>query len=283
MMQLFKTKNEIRSYLDSSRPGNGEIGLVPTMGALHGGHLALVERARDENGLVVVSIFVNPTQFNNPNDLEKYPKSLEQDLELLRPVSEELVVFAPSTSEMYGEAVESRAYNFGGLDQVMEGLHRPGHFNGVGTIVEELLRLIMPQRAYFGEKDFQQLQIIRKLVAAQNLPVDIIGCPIVRESGGLALSSRNQRLSERLRKEAAFIYKTLKAAKSKFGTKSAPFIVNWVRKQFHAHPHLKLEYVEIADADTLSPVLRKRKDRKYRAFIAAYANGVRLIDNIALN
>jgi len=253
------------------------------MGALHRGHLALVQRARKENGLVVVSIFVNPTQFNNPDDLEKYPKSLENDLRLLRPVGEDLLVFAPSTNEMYGEAVLSRTYNFEGLDQVMEGLHRPGHFNGVGTIVEELLRLIRPHRAYFGEKDFQQLQIIRKLVAAQNLPVEVIGCPIVREAGGLALSSRNQRLTERLRKEAAFIYKTLKAAKSKFGTKSAPFIVKWVRQQFRAHPHLKLEYVEIADADTLTPVLRKRKDRKYRAFIAAYANGVRLIDNISLN
>jgi pantoate--beta-alanine ligase len=283
MMQLFKTKKEIRSYLDSLRPGSTDIGLVPTMGALHRGHLALVERAKAENGLVVVSIFVNPTQFNNDDDLEKYPKTLERDLELLQQANGKLLVFAPPVSEMYHEGVNSRTYNFDGLEQVMEGLYRPGHFNGVGTIVEELLRLIKPARAYFGEKDFQQLQIIRKLVASGNIPVEIIGCPIVRESGGLALSSRNERLPERLRKEASFIYRTLEAARSKFGTKSAHYVLNWVRKQFREHPNLELEYVEITDENTLTPVIRKKKDRKYRAFIAAYASGVRLIDNIALN
>ena len=273
----------MQSYLGSSGPGNGDIGLVPTMGALHRGHLALVQRAMAENAEVVVSIFVNPTQFDNPDDLEKYPKRLDSDLNLLRELADNLVVFAPSVEEMYGEDIQSRSYNFEGLENVMEGLHRPGHFNGVGTIVEALFRLIKPKRAYFGEKDFQQLQIIRKLVATQGLPVSIIGCPIVRESGGLALSSRNRRLSDRLRKEATFIYKTLKAAKKKFGTKSAAYVLNWIRQQFRAHPHLNLEYAEIADVDTLTPVLRKKKDRKYRAFIAAYANGVRLIDNIALN
>jgi pantoate--beta-alanine ligase len=153
----------------------------------------------------------------------------------------------------------------------------------VGTIVEALLRLIRPTRAYFGEKDFQQLQIIRKLVSSLNIPVEIIGCPIVRETGGLALSSRNERLPIPMRKEASFIYRTLKAARLKFGMNSASFVINWVKQQFRVHPDLELEYMEIADVDTLTPVLRKRKDHKYRAFIAAYANGVRLIDNIALN
>jgi pantoate--beta-alanine ligase len=282
-MEVYKTKKEIQSYLAPIQQANRQIGLVPTMGALHRGHLTLVRRARAENSLVVVSIFVNPTQFNNPDDLEKYPKTLGRDLELLNGAVDELVVFAPAIGEMYSEGVSSRTYNFDGLEQVMEGIYRPGHFNGVGTIVESLLRLIKPHRAYFGEKDFQQLQIIRKLVATQKIPVEIIGCPIVRESGGLALSSRNERLPKSLRKEASFIYKTLKAARSKFGMKSASFVVNWVRQQFRVHPDLELEYVEIADVDTLTPVLRKRKDRKYRAFIAAYANGVRLIDNIALN
>lgn len=283
MMQLFKTKSEIRSYLSAFKPGIPEVGLVPTMGALHLGHLALVERAIAENGLVIVSIFVNPTQFNNSEDLDRYPKTLERDLKLLQRSNGNVVVFAPPVGEMYQEGINSRTYNFDGLEKVMEGLYRPGHFNGVGTIVEELLTLIQPRRAYFGEKDFQQLQIIRKLVASKNIPVEIIGCPIVRETGGLALSSRNERLSSRLRKEASFIYKTLRAARSKFGTKSASWVMNWVRTQFRAHPHLELEYVEITDEDTLTPVLRKKKDRKYRAFIAAYANGVRLIDNIALN
>jgi pantoate--beta-alanine ligase len=282
-MQLVKTKKELRSRLDF-RPGTGKrTALVPTMGALHRGHLALVERAVRENDLVVVSIFINPTQFNNPEDLEKYPKSLDNDLALLRDVQGELLVFAPPVSEMYETTVAPRNYNFDGLESVMEGTYRPGHFNGVGTIVEELLLLVGPDRAYFGEKDFQQLQIIRKMVAKRNLPVEVIGCPIVRENGGLALSSRNERLPARLRREASFIYTTLKAARVKFGTKSARYVVNWVKRQFRKHPNLDLEYVEIADADTLSPVIRKRKNIKYRAFIAVYANGVRLIDNIALN
>ncbi len=283
MVKVFKTKKEVRSCLGSLQPRERKIGLVPTMGALHKGHLELVARALAENDLVVVSIFVNPTQFNNTDDLHKYPKTLEQDLELLRGLSKDILVFAPEVSEMYDSGVASRSYNFDGLEKVMEGTFRPGHFNGVGTIVEELLTLIQPDRAYFGEKDFQQLQIIRKLVAKKNIPVEIIGCPIVRESNGLALSSRNARLPERVRKEAAFIYKTLKAAKAKFGTKSAGYVVDWVRKQFLAHPDLELEYVEITEVNTLTPVLRKKKDQKYRAFIAAYANGVRLIDNIALN
>ncbi len=282
-MQVFKTKQEIRSFLASRPGGNSQLGLVPTMGALHKGHLALVERAMCENELVIVSIFVNPTQFNNAEDLEKYPKTMERDLELLRSVSDRLVVFSPSVNEMYGGSVASRTYNFDGLEKVMEGRYRPGHFNGVGTIVEELLWLLLPTRAYFGEKDFQQLQIIRKLVSTKNIPVSIIGCPIVRESDGLALSSRNERLSKRLRKEAAFIYRTLVAAKIKFGTKSASFVMDWVRQQFRKHPDLDLEYVEITDVDSLTPVLRKKRNRKYRAFISAYANGVRLIDNIALN
>jgi pantoate--beta-alanine ligase len=274
---------ELQSYLAHNQGTDLEIGLVPTMGALHRGHLTLVRRAQEENSIVVVSIFVNPTQFDSFNDLQNYPKTLERDLELLRNEPGKLVVFAPPINEMYTEGVNSRIYDFDGLEDVMEGLYRPGHFNGVGTIVESLLRLIKPTRAYFGEKDFQQLQIIRKLVVAQNIPVEIIGCPIVRESGGLALSSRNERLPKTMRKEASFIYKTLKSARKKFGMNSASFVINWVRQQFQVHPDLELEYVEIADADTLSPVLRKRKDRKYRAFIAAYANGVRLIDNIALN
>ena len=282
-MQLVKTKKELRSQLDNTPFPKRGIGLVPTMGALHRGHLALVEQAILENDLVVVSIFINPTQFNNKKDLESYPKTLKQDLSMLHRVQGELLVFAPLVSEMYGGTVASRIYNFDGLDKVMEGSYRPGHFNGVGTIVEELLLLVKPDRAYFGEKDFQQLQIIRKMVANRKLPVEIIGCPIVREKGGLALSSRNERLSVRLRREASFIYGTLKTAKAKFGTKSARYVVDWVRRQFKNHPDLDLEYVEIADVDTLTPVMRKRKNIKYRAFIAVYANGVRLIDNIALN
>lgn len=280
-MQLINTKKELRSYL-SSLPKTKTIGLVPTMGALHMGHISLVKKSVEENGLTLISIFVNPTQFNNKEDLEKYPSTLEADLALLKTVSDDLVVFAPSATEMYSGEIISKTYDFEGLENVMEGEFRKGHFDGVGTIVEKLLRLIMPTRAYFGEKDFQQLQIIKKLVEKAELPIEIIGCPIVRETNGLAMSSRNERLDTELRQEAGFIYKTLKAAKHKFGTKSANFTVDWVKKQFMAHPKLTLEYFKIADVDQLKPVKRKDRNLKYRAFIAVYAGGVRLIDNIAL-
>ena len=281
-MLLIKTRKQLKEHL-TSLDEKDSIGLVPTMGALHIGHTALVKRAVQENSVVVVTIFVNPTQFNNPKDLENYPQPLTTDLKILGEIADHIIVFAPSVEEMYAENVISVSYDFGGLDQVMEGAFRDGHFNGVGTIVEALLTLVEPTRAYFGEKDFQQLQIIKKLTKIRNIPVEIIGCPIVRESNGLAYSSRNERLSKNIRNEASFIYKTLKAAKQKFGTESAIKVKDWVTKQFEQHEDLKLEYIEIAQADTLKPMIRKHKNIKYRAFIAVYAEDVRLIDNIALN
>jgi len=256
---------------------------VPTMGALHQGHASLVRRANSENNFVVVSIFVNPTQFDNKKDLAKYPKTLDADVQLLKTISEEIIVFAPSIKDIYQHKVIAKSYDFEGLDMVMEGSFRDDHFNGVGTIVEALLRTVAPNKAYFGEKDFQQLQIIRKMVAIQKLPVDIVGCPIVREESGLAMSSRNERLSVKMRKEAAFIYKTLLEAKKKFGTKSANTVVQWVTEQFKKHPDLELEYVAIADSKTLKSIIKKQPKRKYRVFIAVYAESIRLIDNIALN
>ncbi|MFK5972817.1 MAG: pantoate--beta-alanine ligase [Flavobacteriaceae bacterium] len=281
-MLVIKTKKELESRL-SSVWGRKRLGLVPTMGALHNGHIALTTRALTENELVVVSIFVNPTQFNTAEDLKKYPKTLNADLALLQEASKEIIVFAPSVREIYAAEVHSKSYEFDGLDKVMEGAFRDNHFNGVGTIVEALLTLVRPDTAYFGEKDYQQLQIIKKLVQKRNIPVAIIGCPIVREPTGLALSSRNKRLSKSLRKEAAFIYKTLQTAKNKFGMESAKSVTDWVRSQFKTQANLKLEYVEITDLDTLTPIQRKLKNKKYRAFVAVYANDVRLIDNIALN
>ncbi|MEO1012398.1 MAG: pantoate--beta-alanine ligase [Bacteroidota bacterium] len=281
-MLLLKTKKGLVSHLGTLK-NLGSLALVPTMGALHAGHLSLVKKAILENDLVIVSIFVNPTQFNNSNDLKKYPKTLSADVDLLKTISRNIMVFAPSITDIYPEAVSSRNYDFGGLDKVMEGNFREGHFNGVGTVVEALLRLIAPDRAYFGEKDFQQLQIIRQLVRMEEIPVDIIGCPIVREHNGLAMSSRNERLSPDTRKKAGLIYKTLKTAKKIFGTKSAKYVKEWVRMQFGKHPDFKLEYIEITDTTTLAPVQRKRRKTKYRAFVAVYADGVRLIDNIALN
>ena len=281
-MLVVKTINELRSELNKI-DDSSDIGLVPTMGALHQGHMSLLEKALSENKKVVVSIFVNPTQFNNSEDLEKYPKTLENDINLISTISSEIIVFAPSVSEIYNNHVKTKIYNFAGLDKVMEGEFRDNHFNGVGTIVETLFNLIKPIRAYFGEKDFQQLRIIQKLVEIQKIPVEIIGCEIVRENHGLAMSSRNERLSTTIRQNAAFIYETLKTAKYKFGMESVLKVKDWIAKQFDNNADFKLEYFEITDVETLTPAKNKNIDIKYRAFIAVYVEGVRLIDNIAIN
>ena len=282
-MRVFSSKKNLKTHLASIANENFSLGMVPTMGALHSGHLELVTRAISENDGVVVSIFVNPTQFDNLEDLNKYPKTLPQDTAKLEALNKDIIVFAPTVAEIYPEKTVAKKYNFGNLDKVMEGAYRAGHFDGVGTVVEALLSIVMPNKAYFGEKDFQQLLIIRKLLDSLGLPINVIGCPIVRETSGLAMSSRNARLSERLRNEAAFIYQTLKNAKAQFGTKSAKHIVNWAFAEFDAHPDFKLEYFNIVNEKNLKAVTRKRKGQQYRAFIAVYLGGVRLIDNIALN
>lgn len=281
-MVLIRTKKELVALL-SSFDKKGGIGLVPTMGALHKGHSSLVKSALLENKNVVVSIFVNPTQFNNKEDLVKYPQTLEADIALLKELSNKICVFAPTVEEIYADNVKTKVYDFEGLDKVMEGEFRDDHFNGVGTIVEALLKLVKPQKAYFGEKDFQQLQIIKKLVVLENIPVEVIGCPIVREASGLAMSSRNERLSKTMRKKAGVIYKTLQTAKKKFGTERAKEVMDWVTAEFLQDPDFDLEYIAITDVDTLTPIQKKQKNVKYRAFVAVYAEGIRLIDNIALN
>ncbi|MCG2461553.1 pantoate--beta-alanine ligase [Flavobacteriaceae bacterium F89] len=282
-MQEFNTQKSLKSHLSSSELKTRTIGFVPTMGALHQGHMALVKRSVEENEVTVVSIFVNPTQFNNKNDLEKYPRDLAKDKELLSGISNSILLFTPSVKEIYADDVASKFYNFDGMDQVMEGKYRKDHFAGVATIVEKLLTLVMPTKAYFGEKDFQQLQIIKKLVHTKKIPVQIVGCPIVREPNGLAMSSRNQRLSKSTRKEAGFIYQILLGANEQFGTKNAISIAEWATAQFKNRLEFELEYFEIAESDTLKKLIDRQKNIKYRAFVAVYADGVRLIDNIALN
>tara|TARA_R110002051_G_scaffold71624_3_gene129332 strand:+ start:27 stop:884 length:858 start_codon:yes stop_codon:yes gene_type:complete len=281
-MVVVKTKKELLSKLNSV-DSSLELGLVPTLGALHQGHASLIKKAICENQKVIVSIFVNPTQFNNSEDLVKYPKTLDADIKLISAISNDIIIFAPEVSEIYPKQVKTKIYHFDGLDKVMEGEFRDNHFNGVGTIVEALLKLIKPTRAYFGEKDFQQLRIIQKLVEIQQIPVEIIGCEIVREKHGLAMSSRNERLSITTRQKAAFIYETLKTAKEKFGTESVLDVKEWVAKQFNSSFDFQLEYFEIADVNTLTPTIKKNTNTKQRAFIAVYAEEVRLIDNIALN
>ena len=282
-MLILKTIREVKDLTKSLRTRGSCIGLVPTMGALHKGHLDIVRRSVIENESVIVSIFVNPTQFNDPSDLEKYPRNLELDASLLSQISKDIVLFVPEIDEMYPDSAVSDQYEFNGLDELMEGKFRPGHFQGVATVVEKLLRIVEPDKAYFGEKDYQQLQIIKSMVRQKRLKVSIVPCSIVREVSGLAMSSRNARLSKRLRKEASFIYKTLKSAKVQFGMKSAQRVTDWVYDQFRGHADLKIEYFLIADDQNLRPVIRKSKVKKYRAFIAVYAEDIRLIDNIALN
>ena len=283
-MKVYTTKEEISKRIKALKTQNKSIGFVATMGALHQGHLALVKRSLVDNEVVAVSIFVNPTQFNNQKDLVKYPRTLERDVSLLKSVSEnKIFVFAPTVETIYNGNTTSECFDYDGLEYEMEGKFRQGHFDGVGTIVKRLLEIIQPDKAYFGEKDFQQLQIIKKLAEKHHLSSEIIGCKIHREKSGLAMSSRNERLKENYKDEAPFIYKTLKAAKDKFGTKSANKVIEWVIKQFAKNELLELEYFIIADEQTLKPVQRKSNKKTYRAFIAVYADDIRLIDNIALN
>lgn len=280
-MKIFTRKSELKEFLSTQKNDKKSIGFIPTMGALHQGHLSLIKKAKKKNDIAVVSVFVNPTQFDNKEDLAKYPKTYNNDVALLESVNCD-VLFFPSVEEIYAENVTSEEFDFDGLEHQMEGRFRDGHFDGVGTIVKTLFEIVEPDTAYFGKKDFQQLQIIKKLVEKYNLPVKIKGRPIFREDDGLAMSSRNTRLTKEHREAAPFIYKTLKKAKKKFGAKSPEDLTKWVEKQFKKHPLLELEYFTIADEKTLQTVTEIKENMKYRAFIAVFAGDIRLIDNIRL-
>ncbi|OAZ03509.1 pantoate--beta-alanine ligase [Flavobacterium succinicans] len=282
-MQIFNKNIELKEFLAPVKTKNSTIGFVPTMGALHAGHLALMRQSLQENDITVVSIFVNPTQFNNPEDLAKYPRTLEADVEKMATLSDKIIIFAPTVEDIYEGETTAKSFEYDGLEHQMEGKFRPGHFDGVGTIVKRLFEIVTPTRAYFGEKDFQQLQIVKKLVEKNHIPVEIIGCPIYREPNGLAMSSRNERLSSTERKEAALIFTILKEAKEKFLTQDPDLIAAWVKNQFKNNPLFELEYFIIADESTLLPITFKEKSKKYRAFIAVFVNSIRLIDTITLN
>jgi pantoate--beta-alanine ligase len=282
-MQVFKTKKELSLLLNNTKNSKKTIGFVPTMGALHNGHISLLKNALAENDLVVLSIFVNPTQFNNPEDLKKYPRTLEKDIELVKLLDENIIVYSPETSDLYEDKTESKKYNYGGIEYEMEGKHRPGHFDGVGTVVEKLFDIVKPNKAYFGEKDFQQLQIIKRLVKNYKIDVEIVGCPILREENGLAMSSRNERLSPEARDEAKLIYETLQKSVTFFKTHSPKQTIQWVTEIFKKHPNFTLEYFDIAYENNLKTVKRKSDNEKYRGFIAIFIENIRLIDNIAMN
>ncbi len=279
-MFVFHTVRELQDYLNAQRSASKTIGFVPTMGALHEGHLQLIRKAGSENDVMVVSIFVNPIQFNNPEDLEKYPRTLEKDIELLKttPCS---VVFAPPVAEMYPEPV-TEVMTFGGLEQVMEGYFRPGHFSGVGIVVKKLLEIVAPDRAYFGEKDFQQLAILKYMVRSQQLPVEIVDCPIVREADGLAMSSRNTRLTPVERKVAPAIYQALHSAKLQYVSHSPEDLKKKIWEDITKEPLLKPEYVEIVDTETLKPIAKWDDAPHAIVCVAVFLGSVRLIDNIVL-
>jgi pantoate--beta-alanine ligase len=281
-MKVFKTKKELKTYFEEFRSENSKIGFVPTMGALHKGHLSLLEKSIENNDITIASIFVNPTQFNKKEDLENYPRTLESDLSLLESISCD-VVFIPSVNEIYTNTVSSVHFNFDGLETQMEGKYREGHFNGVGTIVKKLFEIILPTNAYFGEKDFQQLQIIRKMVEKTTLDVTVVCCATHREANGLAMSSRNARLTTEEKEAATIIYQTLHEVKKKTEHLPLADINKWVIDKFIHEPLFTLEYFTIAEEETLKSITKISPKKNYRAFIAAYAREVRLIDTISLN
>jgi|LGVF01.2.fsa_nt_gb pantoate--beta-alanine ligase len=280
-MHIFNLKKDVKEYIYTKKLENKSIGFVPTMGALHKGHLSLIEKSKNENEITVVSIFVNPTQFDNPDDLEKYPNTIEKDTELIEKHGVDLV-FLPTANEIYGDDIIAEKYDFGNLDKVMEGKHRIGHFDGVATIVKLLFDIVQPTNAYFGEKDFQQLQIIKKMVEIKKLSVNIVPCPIVREEDGLAMSSRNVRLSSEHRIKAPFIHQKMKEAAKLSKTKSVSEIYDYINECFANNNLLQLEYFEIRDEKTLSKVTDFQDDNDYMAFVAVFAQNIRLIDNIKL-
>jgi pantoate--beta-alanine ligase len=282
-MLIFNKKSDLGAFLRPFIKQNKSIGFVPTMGALHKGHLSLLKKSLTENNITVMSIFVNPTQFNNTEDLDKYPRTLKRDVQIMQDLSNSIIVYAPDVEDIYEGNTSSEHFDYDGLENQMEGKHRPGHFDGVGTIVKRLFEIVEPNKAYFGEKDFQQLQIVKKLASKHNIPVEVIGCPIHREPNGLAMSSRNERLSETAKENAAIIYQILNNSKEIFKTNSTEETINWVENEFKKHPEFQLEYFEIADEVTLIPVSEKETNKKYRGFIAIFIENIRLIDNISLN
>ena len=278
-MFVFTTHREVRSFLKKQ---TGNVGLVPTMGALHKGHLSLVQKAAENNDWVLISIFVNPTQFNEANDLAKYPKNMEKDLEILTPYNKKLIVYTPDDSDLYPKAINAKKYNFGSLAVHMEGAFRDNHFNGVATVIEALFWNLKPDRAYFGEKDFQQLQIIKALNDQLNLGIEIIGCPIIREIDGVAMSSRNQLLNKKERNTAPIIFQTLRKINENSDQWDVNYMTNFFKQSVEKNSFLRVEYFLVAEEATLIPVKSLKKQNNYRIFVAVNAGKTRLIDTLKL-
>ena len=278
-MKIFHKKSDLIDALSKLRESKSSIGFVPTMGALHSGHLSLIKKSLQNNKITVVSIFINPTQFNNTADLTAYPKNLNEDCKLLKSLSNDIIVFAPEIQEIYKDGMLTNEYDFNGLDKHMEGEFRNNHFQAVATVVELLLDIVEPNSAYFGEKDYQQL----KIISCIKTNVNIIGCATLRDKNGLAFSSRNNRISLSSIEIASNIFKNLNFVKSNFNKLSIENLTEKVTLNINLFDQMKLEYFVIADEDKLTPTTVVNVQKKYRAFIAVFVDGIRLIDNIALN
>ncbi len=277
-MKVIYQLSEFKKYRESLDSFSQKIGFVPTMGALHKGHLSLLEKAKKSSDISIVSIFVNPSQFNDPKDLKNYPRNVETDLKLLSPYNPD-IVFIPEVDDIYPEP-DNRKFEFGILDKVMEGKHRPGHFNGVAQVVSRLFDIVQPHLAFFGQKDFQQLAIIKSLVKQLDYKIEIVSCPIIREKNGLAMSSRNQLLTKKEREESAFLYEVLQEAKSLFPSTSLDVIVGLVSEKINTKPIFQLDYFELVDSDNLKPVKEWDYKSELIACIAVKINKIRLIDNL---
>ena len=278
-MKILKTTSEIVSYLRIIRAAES-IGFVPTMGALHSGHLKLVKESKKECKITICSIFVNPTQFNNPVDLANYPKTLDEDLAKLKKLDCD-IAFTPTIDDLYDKEEKTKEFNFGKIATTMEGKSRPGHFNGVATIIEKLFQIITPTQAFFGQKDLQQLQIIKALVKQMKSPINIVGVPTVREKNGLAKSSRNLLLSENYKNEASLINDCLQHCRIN-KEKGVENLKVYIREQFKNNKNFELDYSEIVSLKTMLPINKWQGENKNAICIAAFIGGVRLIDNILL-
>ena len=279
-MKIFESQQPLKQWLNEHKKPGNSLGFVPTMGALHEGHLSIVRQSVAENALTVCSIFVNPTQFNNKEDFEKYPINIERDIKLLTAAGCD-ALFIPHVKEIYPQTTYL-SFDFGDLGHVLEGVHRPGHFSGVATILSKLFHIVQPDRAYFGMKDYQQLAIIRCMVRELSFPIEIIGCETVREASGLAMSSRNERLSTATRTKAGSIFHTLNAFSNNISVKNWPLIREQIIQNLTAQLPIAIEYVELGDPDTLQP-LPLSYDKSYGVlFFAGVLEGVRLIDNITI-
>jgi len=280
-MNIVETKIDLYKLLDEQRSFSNKIALIPTMGSLHMGHLSLIEVAKRKSDFVWVTIFINPTQFNDVNDFKSYPKGIDCDIKKIRSVSKEINIFIPSINEMYPEKITLEKFNFGKIDNVLEGKFRPGHFNGVATIVKKLFQIFQPYFVFFGEKDFQQTLVIKKIINKFFPDINIIICPTIRDKNGLALSSRNALISNNSLSKSAIIFETLQLAKANYIKLNFIDLLETIKNKIEKIKNFELEYFEIRDEENLEIYSQNDNKKSYRGFISVKVEGIRLIDNLS--